>query len=156
MEQKKVPEKRMDTKAFPTPESTTKQIPSIDMQNRSAPIMGNPENSVMIGDRLIEIKPTKLKYQRNGAALFYRMLELYPLADLLTFGPEVFGTGRDGDKAVFDFLISATDDPELIAENYDELDTGTVEKILMIFKRVNKIDEKEEKQKKTIIPAKTD
>lgn len=156
MEQKKLPSKRVTKKEIPTQESEKKQVPSTDMQNRTAPIMGNPENSVMIGGRLIEIKPTKLKYQRNGSALFYRMLEMYPLADLLTFGQEAFGTGRDGDKAVFDFLIAATDDPELIAENYDDMDTGIVEKILMIFKRVNKIDEKEEKQKKTAKPTGTD
>lgn len=126
-------------------------MPPTEMPKKETPIMQNPENSVMIGNTLIEIKPTKLKYQRNGSALFYRMLEMYPLADLLNFGEDTFGGGRDGDKAVFDFLIAATDDPELIAENYDDLDTGTVEKILMIFKRVNKIDEKEERQKKTMM-----
>ena len=150
MEQKKIPSKRIQKLDIPTTESTTKEIPSIDMQKRSAPSMGNPENSVMIGNRLVEIKPTKLKYQRNGMASFYRMLEMYPLADLLLYSEEIFGNGKDGDKAVFDFLIAATDEPELIAECYDELDTGTVEKILLIFRRVNKIDEKEEKQKKTM------
>jgi len=154
MEQKKVPSKRVEKLDVPTAESSVKEIPSIDMQKRSAPIMGNPENSVMIGNRLIEIKPTKLKYQRNGMASFYRMLEMYPLADLLLYSEEVFGNGKDGDKAVFDFLIAATDDPDLISENYDDLDTGVVEKILLIFRRVNKIDEKEEKQKKTMIAKK--
>jgi len=46
-----------------------------------------------------------------------------------------------------DWLIAATDDEKLIVENYDEMDTGVIEKILSIFRRVNKIDEKEAKLK---------
>lgn len=58
-----------------------------------------------------------------------------------------FGDERDGDKAVMDFLIAATDNEQLIVDNYNEMDTGTIELILAIFKRVNKIDEKEAKLK---------
>ena len=58
-----------------------------------------------------------------------------------------FGDDRDGDKATMDWLIAATDDEQLIVDNYDEMDTGTIEKILSIFKRVNRIEEKEQKQK---------
>lgn len=58
-----------------------------------------------------------------------------------------FGDDRDGDKAVMDWLIAATDNETLITENYDGMDTDTIEKILSIFKRVNKIDEKKEKLK---------
>jgi len=60
---------------------------------------------------------------------------------------DTFGDGRDGDKATMDWLIAATDNEKLIVDNYDEIDTGTIEKILSIFKRVNRIDEKEEKLK---------
>lgn len=58
-----------------------------------------------------------------------------------------FGDERDGDKATMDWLIAATDNEALILENYDDIDTGTIEKILSIFRRVNKIDEKEAKIK---------
>lgn len=61
--------------------------------------------------------------------------------------PGYFGDERDGDKAVMDWLIAVTDDEELIVANYDDLDTETIEKILSIFRRVNRIDEKEEKLK---------
>lgn len=37
--------------------------------------------------------------------------------------------------------------------HYDEMDTDTIERLLAIFKRVNKIDEKEEKIKKLKAPA---
>ena len=36
--------------------------------------MGCPENSVVLGGKLIEIKPTKLRNQWNRTAVFYRML----------------------------------------------------------------------------------
>lgn len=151
---KKIPDVQEEIRELPSVAFETKEIPSTNTRSKKIPSVGNPENTVKIGDRLIEIKPTKLKYQRNGTAAFYRMLDMYPLTDLLLYSEEIFGNGKDGDKAVFDFLIAATDDPELISEYYDELDTGVVEKILSIFRRVNKIDEKEEKQKKTMIPEK--
>ena len=58
-----------------------------------------------------------------------------------------FGDDRDGDKATMDWLIAVTDDAELVRTNYDAMDTGTVEQLLSIFRRVNKIDEKEQRQK---------
>jgi hypothetical protein len=58
-----------------------------------------------------------------------------------------FGDDRDGDKAVMDWLIAVFDDEALVLENYDSMDTGTVEQLLEIFRRVNRIDEKEQKQK---------
>ena len=109
--------------------------------------MGCPENSVVIGGKLIEIKPTKLCYQRNRTAAFYRMLEMYPLTDILAMEAGSFGDSRDGDKAVMDWLIAVTDDEQLILENYDSMDTGLIEQLLEIFRRVNRIDEKEQKQK---------
>lgn len=79
--------------------------------------------------------------------MFYKILEAYPLADILGMEAGTFGDDRDGDKAVMDFLIAVTDDPELITAHYNELDTGVIEKLLHIFRRVNKIDEKEARQK---------
>ena len=58
-----------------------------------------------------------------------------------------FGDDRDGDKALMDWLIAATDNESLIVEHYDEMDTGIIEAILSIFKRVNRIEEKEQKIK---------
>jgi len=72
---------------------------------------------------------------------------MYPLTDILAMEAGSFGDERDGDKATMDWLIAATDDEQLIVDNYDSMDTGTIEKILSIFKRVNKITEKEEKRK---------
>lgn len=127
--------------------ATSKALPSTEQADRELPQVGSPESTVVIGGQLIEIKPTKLRYQRNRTAAFYRMLELYPLADILAMDTGAFGDDRDGDKAVMDWLIAVTDNPKLITEHYDEMDTGVIEQILSIFRRVNRIDEKEAKQK---------
>ncbi len=124
-----------------------KKIPNTDMNIKELPKTGNPENTVIIGSKIIEIKPTKLKYQRNRTAAFYKILEMYPLADIQAMSSGTFGDERDGDKAVMDWLIAATDNEQLIVDNYDELDTGVIEKILSIFKRLNRIEEKEQKLK---------
>lgn len=65
-----------------------------------------------------------------------------------------FGDDRDGDKAVMDWLIAVTDDETLITENYDALDTGVIEHLLSIFRRVNHIEEKEQKQKNLLTSRK--
>ena len=134
-------------KELPSAETKGKELPPVTTETKELPKVGNPENTVMIGGKLIEIKPTKVKYQRNRTATFYRALDMYPLVDILAMEEGAFGDDRDGDKAVMDWLIAVTDDEELVLNNYDDMDTATIEKILSIFKRVNKIDEKEEKLK---------
>ena len=106
------------------------------------------------GDRLVEIKPMKLKYQRNRTAAFYHVLELYSLTDILAM-ENPFGDGRDGDKALCDWLVAVTDDEELIRENLDEIDTDTIYKMLAIWKRINKVSELEEKLKNAKTPGAT-
>lgn len=69
------------------------------------------------------------------------------MSDIMAMEAGSFGDERDGDKAVMDWLIAATDDEQLIIDNYDEMSTDTIEKILSIFRRVNKIDEKEANRK---------
>lgn len=82
------------------------------------------------------------------------MLELYPLADILAMEAGAFGDDRDGDKAVMDWLIAVTDDEKLVTAHYDSLDTGVIEQMLSIFRRVNRIDEKETKQKNLLTARK--
>jgi hypothetical protein len=124
-----------------------KELPSAVQDAKGLPQGGSPENSIIIGETLVEIKPTKLRYQRNRTAAFYKILELYPLVDVLAMEAGAFGDNRDGDKALMDWLIAVTDDAELIQKYYDIMDTGVIEQMLSIFRRVNRIDEKEQKQK---------
>lgn len=137
-------------KKLPTAEQQEKKLPNTETKIKELPKVGSPENTVLIGDKLIEIKPTLLKYQRNRTAAFYRMLDMYPLMDIQAMDAGSFGDDRDGDKAIMDWLIAATNDEQLIIDNYDTMDTGIIEKILSIFKRVNRIDEKEEKIKNMV------
>lgn len=134
-------------KELPSAEQPEKKLDKTPAKTKELPKVGNPENTVMIGGQPVEIKATKLKYQRNRTATFYKLLDIYPVTDVLAMDAGAFGDERDGDKALMDWLIAATDNEELILTNYDEMDTATIEKILSIFRRVNKIDEKEEKLK---------
>lgn len=106
------PRKKMVDKELPTTEMASKPLPSATQRSRSLPVVGQAENVVMIGGVPIEIKPTKLKYQRNRTAAFYRIIDTYPLMDVMAMEAGVFGDDRDGDKAIMDWLIAATDDPE--------------------------------------------
>ena len=150
-------------KAMPAAEQETKEIPAgglkvvpVPEENKmkeELPQVGIPENTVVIGGKLIEIKPTKLKYQRNRTAVFYHILEMYPLSDILAMGPKSFGDGLDGDKKLYDWLVAVTDDEELIRENYDEIDSKVIYQLLEIFRRINKISEMEEKLKNAKTPG---
>ena len=88
MAQRKKPMPNEATKEIPdvsenknvTPEITNekKAAPEVTNKLKAMPIKEHPENTIMIGDKLIEIKPTKVRYQRDRTAAFYRILELYP------------------------------------------------------------------------------
>lgn len=142
-------------KKTPSAEQAVKPIPEVTPSKKELPAVGNPENTVTIGDKLIEIKPTKLKYQRNRTALFYKVFDMLPLPDILSFEAGAFGDDRDGDKCVMDFLIAATDNEDLITANYDEMNSETIYQILSIFRRINRIDEKEAKAKNAEPPRET-
>lgn len=66
------------TKKVPSAKMEEKKIPDTAMPKKELPMVGTPENTVMIGGKPIEIKPTKLKYQRNRTATFYKLLDIYP------------------------------------------------------------------------------
>lgn len=144
----------METKEIPAAEQAKKPLPKKTPAKEKKPETGIVENKVVIGGETVEIKPTKLKYHRNRTAVFYRMLEVYALPDLLAMDINL-GDGRDSDKALMDWLIAVTDDEDLILRHYDEIDSETVEKMMEIFKRVNHIDEKDEKRKNLEVKGQT-
>lgn len=148
MEEKKIQKPSASRrKKTPTAEMETKAVPQNVEPAKENPPTYDTENAVKVGDTILVIKPTKLKYQRNRTALFYKFLEVYPLVDILGFQRGAFNDDRDGDKALMDWLIAVTDNEEFVTGHYDEFDTEIIERLLEIFKRLNKIDEKEEKQK---------
>ena len=148
-----LPAKEQAVKEVPAESQEMKPIPEAGVKNKELPQIGVPENTVVIGGNLIEIKPTKLKYQRNRTAVFYHILEMYPLSDILAMGPKSFGDGLDGDKKLYDWLVAVTDNEDLIRDYYDEIDSDMVYRLLEIFRRVNKISEMEEKLKNAKTPG---
>ena len=161
---KEIPAEKQEVKEMPKEEQTSVDVPESGQNvvpipdeiktGKSLPQVGIPENTVIIGGKLVEIKTTKLKYQRNRTAVFYHILELYPLPDILAMDKSAFGDGLDGDKKLYDWLVAVTDDEELIREHYDEIDSGTIYQLLEIFRRINKISDMEEKLKNVKTPGK--
>lgn len=138
----------MQQKELPMSKRSAKETPAGKQAKRDMPQTGNPENTIFIGDAMIEIKPTKLLYQRNRTASFYKLLDIYPIADILAMEAGTFGDDRDGDKALYDWLVAVTDNEDFVRTHYDAMDTDLIERLLTIFKRVNRVDEKETHQKK--------
>lgn len=149
---KVLPAEEQDVRELPNEEIIETAVPASGMPKKEKPAIGVPENTVKIGERLIEIKPMKLKYVRNRTAAFRHILELYPLSDILAM-ENTFGDGRDGDKALYDWLVAVTDDEELVRENYDEIDTDLIYRLLAIHRRIEKVDELEAKLKNAKTPG---
>jgi hypothetical protein len=149
---KTVPKATDPEVAVPEGNIIEKELPSSEIKQTELPEIGTPENTVTIGGKLIEIKPMKLKYVRNRTAAFRHILEMYPLSDILAMDQK-FGDGRDGDKALMDWLIAVTDNEELIRSNYNDIDTATIYKMLQIHRRIEKVDEMEAKLKNVKTPG---
>ena len=145
--EKAVPKASNKKKAVPKETEEHKEVPQYVETNKDLPETDDPRNIVTLGEEKIVIKPTKLKYQRDRTAAFYRVLEAYPLPDILAMEAGVLDPERDGDKCLFDWLIAVFDNSRLVTRYYDKMDTAIVEQCLEIFKRLNGITDREEKAK---------
>lgn len=67
-EQKEMPSAEQTAKEIPNAEQPILVLPPTDQEHPDLPKMGDVDNMVVIGDQIITIKPTKLKYQRNKTA----------------------------------------------------------------------------------------
>ena len=122
---KRIPEHKETEKPVPEYSEETKPMPEVTETEKPLPEPGIPENMVQFGKKKIEIKPTKLKYQRDRTAAFYKLLQQVPLVEL---------------------LIAVTDDPKLVTDNYDDIDSETVHRLLEIFCRLNYIKDEDGKK----------
>lgn len=140
---------------FPTPVETntlsqtpaTTPLPQVNEKEKEMPKAYNEANSVALGGEIREIKSTKLKYHRNKTAVAYKIFQVYPLPDAVSFEAGIFDPERDGDQILFDFLVAVFDDADYVQRHYDDLNADDLERILEIFCRVNHITEKEEQAK---------
>lgn len=82
-----------------------KSVPEAKVEQKPAPIKGKPENTIIVAGIPLEIKPTKMRYIRNGTANMYKLIKNVPLTDIMSLQSGAFGEGddRDGDKAVMDW-----------------------------------------------------
>ena len=145
---KSLPKVNEESKPMPEVTQTTPPVPAVSNRKLRAPKIGNPQNMVQFGDDEIELKSTKIKYQRDRTAAFYRILKQMPLVDILALQDGILDPERSSDKMLFDWLIAVTDDPKLVTANYDKLNTETIHQSLEIFCRLNHIPQDEEKKQK--------
>lgn len=136
------------TKETPADTELNREVPEKSALTKEAPQTIPVENCVKIGDELIEIKPTKLKYFRNKMASAYSVLKIVPLNELLTYGKGVIDEKRDADQLLFDFLVAVFDGSDIVRDHYEDMTADDIEQIFKIFGRLNHIDEKEEQQRK--------
>lgn len=148
------PDMKQEAKEAPSTRQRKPKKPDVTQAIPDRLEIGNPENMVLIGNEWLEIKPTKLLYMRNGTAMFYRIVDTYPVTDIPMLARGVADPVRNGDKCLTDWLVAVTDNPEFVAEHLNEFDGHTVWELLQIFKRLNHITEKEEALKKVQTPGK--
>lgn len=144
---KRIPEEKNTEKSLPEGKELDKAVPEAKELDKPMPPAVKPENVITINGNDYELKPTKLKYQRNRTVAAYHILDAYPLPDILAMDKGVIDPDRDGDEIVYDFLTAVFDSSEIVNRFYDDMDTEIVDRVLKIFKRLNKIDEKEEQAK---------
>lgn len=141
------PDTKMKEMAMPSAQMKIAQMPDPEQKKVQNPTPGDEKNIIVVGGEPLEIKATRLLYQRNQTAAFYKILQKVPLVDILRFEDGIVDPERSSDKAVFDWLVAVTDNVDYVTRHYDEFDTETVQKMLEIFLRLNHIDEKEERKK---------
>ena len=144
---------KVSKKDVPSTEQESKPVPSSKIEKKPVPQTKyqHPENVVVIGTTPIEIKSCSVGYMRSGAAAFYHTLRYTPLPDILArdnFGLDADGKPISGETLFMRWLVAVTNEPKVCEENFDNIDVETVERLLEVFDRVNKITEKEEARKK--------
>lgn len=145
---KSIPDHKEINTEVPVPKELDKTIPDPKKLDKDPPKEFNEENCIFLKGKMIEIKPTKVKYFRNKTANIYEILKVCPLTEFLSYDKGIFDVDRDGDQLLFDFLVSVFNDSALVRDNYDDMTSEDIEKILKIFGRLNHIDEKKEQQRK--------
>ena len=142
---KPAPEAKQDQVEIPEAGMENKPSPKKDITQKESPKILRPENVITIAGRDIEIKSTEIGYFRNNVANFYMMIDTYPISMLLMQREGFLGQedGRNGDKALMDWMGAVVNDPEFIHDHYNEIDVDTIYRMLEIFKRVNHLDEME-------------
>lgn len=146
---KELPDKTPEKQNKPIETKFVDEIPNNSPFKEDKPLDVSKENVVVINNKEIEIKPTKLKYFRNKAVSGYNLIKKIPLQEFFTY-PEGTFDERDSDKILYDFLVATFDNSSLVRDNYDDFDPEILDRIVKIFGRLNHIDEKEDAARKNM------
>lgn len=122
-------------------------LPNEGIENKPAPPVGNTENLFTCDGVTIEIKPTRLYYQRNGVAGFYRALKSMPLPYIFQLPDDFFDAKRTPTKCLMDWVTCVVDNPEFTKKHFDNMTSQDIYTLLEMFCRLNSIDEMEEQVK---------
>ena len=141
-----LPGTEIENEALPTEEVTTPALPP----------EYNAENCICIDGDIKEIRATKLQYQRNGVAGFYKVLKSMPLVYLFQLPDDYFDEKRTPTKCLMDWVTAVVDDPAYTKAHFDNMTSEDIYRMLDIFLRLNKIDEMEEAIKNRVAAATTD
>lgn len=129
----------------PVPEPDPKLNEEKPVPDVEAP---DKKHSIEIDGKVIEIKPTLLKYFRNNMVSFYNIIDTVPLPTIYQMTEE--NSGIDGDKSILTFISAVLDDPKLAKKIYEKMDAGQLFEIVSKFKEINGIQSREEARKNAL------
>ncbi|MDK2801727.1 MAG: hypothetical protein PWQ70_3346 [Clostridiales bacterium] len=93
------------------------------------------DNEVLINGKKREILGTKIKYLKNGYFNAYKIINDIGIVELFNYS--------DGEELIKNFLISVFDDENYVNSVFEDLDVETIENIIEVVKKVNKIKEED-------------
>lgn len=157
-----MPRTKLPTATLPeAPELPTEEVeavealPAEDIEKKDLPPEYNVDNSITIDGERIEIKATKLQYQRSGVAGFYKVLKSMPLIYIFQLPDDYFDAKRTPTKCLMDWVSAVVDDPAFTKKHFDNMTSEDIYRLLDIFLRLNKIDEMEEQVKNRLAATTT-
>lgn len=95
---------------------------------------------VIINDKKYIIKPTKVKYFKNGFYNMHTVFKQIGFAELLSMY-------NDGEEIVKNYLLAVFDSEEIVEEIYENLDVKIVNDIVNKVNVLNEIKEQDLKNK---------
>lgn len=117
---------------------------AVVQQPEELPKKMGEENDITIGGETIRIKATRLYYQRNGTAGFYRVLQQMPLIYIFNCPDDFFDPKRTPTKCLMDWVTAVTDNPDFTKKHFDDMTSEDIYHLLDLFLRLNKLEEMEE------------
>lgn len=122
-------------------------LPGESVESPPLPPANNPDNMFVCDGVEMEIKPTRLYYQRNGVAAFYRVLKTFPLPYIFQLPDDYFDAKRTPTKCLMDWVSAVVDNPDFTKKHFDNMTSADIYRLLELFLRLNKIEEMEQQVK---------